>query len=390
MEEGNHELTLGSLLAAADGSVAPATAVWLARLEARKIVQPSAVQQAVIPHVRAGRDVLAQSQTGSGKTLAYLLPVLEKVNVALRQPQVLIVVPTRELVMQVWRESQSLLEGGPLLAAALAGGADIRRQLDKLKEHPHVIVGTPGRLLELINKRKLRMHDVRTIVLDEADQLLKQGFLPDIEALIKCTLRERQMLLFSATLGREVRTLAGRWMREPECLEVSQASRTPGQLAQYAVQVEERDKIDEVRRLTHAVKPRAALVFVNEMDELGEILAKLQFVGLTAALIYAQQGQMERAEAMRSFREGRAQLLVATDVAARGLDFPDVELVINYDLPQSDEHYLHRVGRTARMGRSGTAITLFTKFERKKLEQLARKLGAPIEERKVKFGNLVR
>lgn len=379
--------TLEQLLAGGDGDGAD-RAPWLVNLQARKVVQASEVQERAIPQVLAGRDVLVQSQTGSGKTYAYLLPVLQRLQGDLRQPQAAVIVPTRELAMQVYRELQMLIEGSALQAVALAGGADLLRQVDKLKQHPQIVVGTPGRLVELIKKRKLRMHDVRTIVIDEADQLMWQGFQADIEQVLKSTMRDRQLLLFSATLGKEVRTFADGWMRDPVMVEVLAASKTVSQLQQFVVYVDERDKIDVVRRLTHALAPKAVLLFVNDKDEIGEVVAKLQYATLSAAAIYADQGKQERADVMRRFREGKLLLLVATDVAARGLDFPDVELVINYDLPDTEEHYVHRVGRTARMGRSGTAVSLATTYQKKMVEKYGRRLGAAIEERVLARGQL--
>ncbi len=392
-ENGNREqgqpsaeraLSLAELLGA-DAEQTP----WLRNLQTRKVVQASPVQQASIPHVLAGRDVLVQSQTGSGKTYAYLLPILQRLRADLKQPQAAVIVPTRELAMQVFRELQMLLEGSELRAEALAGGADLQRQVEKLRLHPQIVVGTPGRLVELISKRKLRMHDVKMIVVDEADQLLKQGFQKDVEQIIKSTLRERQLLFFSATLGKEVRAMADRSMREPQLIEVEAASKTVAQLQQFVIYVDERDKIDALRRLTHALTPKAALLFVNDTHEIGEIVAKLQYVGLSVAAIYADQGKQERADVMRRFREGKLLLLVSTDVAARGLDFPDVDLVVNYDLPDTEEHYVHRVGRTARMGRSGTAVSLATDYQRKAVERYGRRLSAEISERVLLRGQLL-
>jgi superfamily II DNA/RNA helicase len=270
----------------------------------------------------------------------------------------------------------------------LAGGADLKRQLEKLKNHPQVVVGTPGRLCELIRLRKLRMHDVKVIVADEVDQLVSAGFVADVESIIQHALRDRQLLFFSATIDGNVRKLAGKWMRDPLEIAIAAETKTVTTLKQYALMTDERDKIDDVRRLLHALKPRSALVFANDAHELGEMVAKWQYAGLAVDAIYSGQGQMERADVMRKFREGKLSILVATDVAARGLDFADLDLVINYDLPETEEHYLHRVGRTARMGRSGTAVTFVCSYERKKLARLGRRILASIEERKLVRGQL--
>lgn len=364
-------------------------AVWLRALAEREVHYASDIQAKAIPLILEGRDLLAEAQTGSGKTYAYLLPVLSRLNIQLKQLQAVVVVPTRELALQVYRELQFLLSDSELVAQALAGGADIKRQLDKLKEKPQIVVGTPGRLVELIGRKKLRMHDVKMIVADEADRLLEDGFANDVAQIIKSTLRDRQLLFFSATINSAVRHFAEQHAKDAVTVDVPRAAKTVPQLQQFAVILDERDKIDGIRKLMHALKPAKALAFVNQIDELGELAAKLQYVGLAADAIYAEQGQRERADVMRRFRDGKVNLLLATDVAARGLDVPELELVINYDLPDSEEQYLHRVGRTARMGRSGTAVTLLPYYRQKQLQKLSGQIGAEIEVRILARGQLM-
>jgi ATP-dependent RNA helicase DeaD len=362
---------------------------WFQALRVQQIEFASQVQALSIPHILAGQDVLVEAQTGSGKTLAYLLPMLARIDQQAKHLQALIIVPTRELAMQVYRELQNLTEESAVRVQSLTGGADLKRQLDKLKMHPHIAVGTPGRILELIGKRKLRMHDVRMIVVDEVDQLLAPSFLAPTEQILKSALRDRQLCFFSATTNKQVEQFSARWMNEPNILKCAVTQKTAVSLQQFAMIVDERDKIDDLRKLAHALRPSAALVFVNDGAEIGEIVSKLQFHGLSIDAIYAGQGEHERADVMRRFRTKKLNILLATDVAARGLDFPHVDAVINYDWPDDEERYLHRVGRTARMGKSGTALSFVTKFQSKQVEKLSKRIGAVIAFRTLARGKLM-
>jgi len=349
------------------------------RLQAERIETPSSIQEAAIPVVLAGKDLIAQSQTGTGKTLAYLLPMLQRIDPSLKQVQALVLAPTQELAMQIFREAEMYGEPLGITVQSLIGGAASKRQIEKLRLHPQFIVGTPGRTLELIGMRKLKMHEVRTITVDEVDQMFKLGAAGDTEAIFKSALRDRQLLFFSATMPEEVRNIADAWMNEPVEIGIKPEQKTSSTLSHYYFETDERDKIDTLRRIVRSYKPKSAIVFVNEIESIAEWIAKLQFVGLSVEPLYGEANKQERMNVLRRFREGRVQLLLATDVAARGLDIKELPMVINFDLPISSEHYVHRVGRTGRMGRKGLAISIVTPREKFIIDKFMRQLDIVIE-----------
>ncbi|WP_248927754.1 DEAD/DEAH box helicase [Paenibacillus hamazuiensis] len=362
---------------------------YIKKLQAAGISEPTPIQQTAIPAVLAGKDVIAQSQTGTGKTLAYVLPLLHKIDPQEKKLQAVILVPTRELGMQIMHELERLTKDSGIAAQALIGGAAIQRQIDKLKLHPHIVVGTPGRILELLKLRKLSMHYVRSVVVDEVDQVFDLGAMNEVEAVLKSMLRDRQILFFSATMPESVTAAAERWMRDPETISVNPGQRTSETLEHLYFVCEERDKIDTLRRLVRLYNPPAAIVFINDVDDIGNVLEKMRYVGLSIEALYADAGKVERAKAMNAFRDGRFQLLLATDVAARGLDIPGVTHVINFDPPIDADHYVHRAGRTGRMGRRGTAISIVTPKEEFILGKFEKALGIRIERKAMYAGKVV-
>ncbi|WP_409344615.1 DEAD/DEAH box helicase [Paenibacillus sp. MBLB4367] len=359
------------------------------KLRERGIEEPTPIQAEAIPPILAGKDVVAQSQTGTGKTLAYALPIVQKLDPELKKLQALVIVPTQELGMQIAAVLDDLTAGTGLVAQTLIGGASLQRQLDKLKLHPQVVVGTPGRVLEVLRLKKLSMHNVRTIVVDEVDQVFALGAMNDVETIFKSALRDRQLLFFSATVPDTMQAVIERWMREPHHVKAGAGGKAAGTLEHLFVVCEERNKIDTVRRLVRMFNPRSAIVFTNEIDKLAEIVAKLQYVGLSAEALYGEAGKQERERVMKGFRSGRFQLLLATDVASRGLDIPDVTHVINLDLPIDADHYVHRAGRTGRMGRSGTVISISSLRERFIIDKFAKALDVPFVQKELFGGSLV-
>ncbi|MCE5170135.1 DEAD/DEAH box helicase [Paenibacillus profundus] len=353
----------------------------LGRLQAKEIVTPTPIQVEAIPAALAGRDVLAGSQTGTGKTLAYLLPLLMNIDKDQRTTQAVVVAPTQELAMQIVREAEYYCEGSGIQTTALIGGAALKRQVEKLKERPQLVVGTPGRIHELIEVRKLKMHEVRTIVVDEVDHVLQKGGARDTEAIMQSALRDRQLLFFSATLPTEVKTLAERWMREPQHIGIEPEKRIADTIQHLVFVSEERDKIDTLRRLVRHWNPKQAIIFVNDMSQIGEWEAKLAHVGLSVASLYGDAPKQERVNVIRRFREGQFQLLLATDIAARGLDIPELPYVFSVQPAFDAEHYVHRAGRTGRMGRRGTSVNIITSRERFIMRKFERELGIVIQER---------
>lgn len=362
---------------------------YVRRLQEMEIVTPSPIQTEAIPVIMGGKDVVAQSQTGSGKTLAYSLPLLHKIDKNSKDVQAVVLVPTRELGVQIVHTLEQLTEGSGIRVQSLIGGAAISRQIDRLKLRPQVVVGTPGRVLELLKLRKLSMHYVRYMVVDEVDQVFELGSMHEVEAIFKGMQRERQVLFFSATLPEPVQAVIDRWMSEPAFVQVNPEQRTSQTLEHLFFVSEERDKIDTLRRIIRLYNPPAAIVFINETDDVAEVVGKLQYAGLSIEALYGDAGKQDRAKVMQSFRNGKFQLLLATDIAARGLDIPHVTHVINLDPPVDADHYVHRVGRTGRMGKKGTAVSIITPKERFIINKFAKTLGITIEEKEMAFGKVI-
>jgi len=350
------------------------------------ITEPTPIQEEAIPALLSGQDVIAQSATGSGKTLAYVLPALHNIDPDDKHVQVMIIVPTRELGMQIVQVVQKLTEGGSIRIQPLIGGASLSRQVDKLKEHPHMVVGTPGRIKELIQMRKLSVHFVKTVIVDEVDQVFELGNMQEVEAVLKAMLKSKQVAFFSATMPPRILETAERWMQDP--IKVQIKLKQPAHEHLYVV-CEERDKIDMLRRLVRHYNPLAAIVFINDTDDIGEVLAKLQYVGLSVAALYGDSGKQERAKVMQDFRNNKFQLLLATDVAARGLDIEGVSHVINLDPPLDADHYVHRIGRTGRMGRKGTAISIVTPKQTFIMKKFSQSLHVPFHKKVLYGGNIL-
>ncbi|MCD1259714.1 DEAD/DEAH box helicase [Paenibacillus athensensis] len=362
---------------------------YAARLRELGLTQPTPIQATAIPALRAGKDAIVQSQTGTGKTLAYVLPALERIDPQQKQLQALVLVPTRELGMQILQDIERLTAGGPLRAQSLIGGAALSRQVEKLKLHPHIAVGTPGRVLELLKLRKLSLHHVRTAVVDEVDQVFDLGSMHEVEALFKSMQRTSQIVFVSATIPDSLIETAGRWLKEPEHLHIDPEQRTAQTIEHLSFVCEERDKIDTLRRLVRLINPPSAIVFINATDDVAEVLGKLQFVGLSIEALYGEAGKQERARVMNAFRERRFQLLLATDIAARGLDIAGVTHVFHLDPAPNADYYLHRVGRTGRMGRKGTAISIITPREQFILDKFQKQLGIVIAPKAMYEGRIV-
>ncbi|SDD71849.1 Superfamily II DNA and RNA helicase [Paenibacillus sp. UNCCL117] len=361
---------------------------YVKRLAELGITEPSPIQAEAIPLALQRKDIVAQSQTGTGKTLAFALPALQHIDVSLREAQVMVLVPTRELGMQIVHTLDQLTQGTEVRVQQLIGGASIERQIDKLKLKPHIVVGTPGRVQELVKLRKLKLAGIRTLIVDEVDQVFELGSMHEVEALLKGMLRDRQMLFFSATFPPQLQAVIEHWMREPEYVRVNPAQRTAETLEHIYFVCEERERIDTLRRLVRLWNPKQAIVFINETDDIGEAVAKLKYVGLSVEGLYADSYKQERARAMQGFRAGRFQLLLATDVAARGLDLPEVTHVFNLDPPIDADHYVHRVGRTGRMGRKGTAVSIITRKEQFIVDKFAKSLGIDIQRKYMSHGKV--
>ena len=361
----------------------------VAKLSEFGINAPSPVQEQTIPLLLAGRDVLAASQTGTGKTLAYLLPLLQAINPEKRVVQKLILAPTQELAMQILREAERYGAHRGIGVMGLIGGAAIKRQIDKLREHPQLVVGTPGRIRELIGLRKLKMHEVTTIVIDEADQMFQLSGAGEVTKIVSSALRTRQLVMLSATIGPETKALASREMKNPAQVGIDPGVMTSQTLEHHYVVAEERNKIDMLRRVIRHYNPEKAIVFVNATEDIAEVKAKLEHLGLTAAALYGDADKVTRSHVLAKFREGKFRVLVASDVAARGLDIENLSLVVSFDPAFDSEHYVHRAGRTGRMGRKGLSVTIVTEQQTFIMRKFARELDIELSEREMYAGKVL-
>jgi superfamily II DNA/RNA helicase len=354
-------------------------------LQKAGITVPTGIQALVIPLALSGKDIIGQSATGTGKTLAYLLPLFQKIDIAKREMQAMILAPTNELAIQIKRQIEVLAINSGLLvtSATIVGNVNIARQIEKLKEKPRIIVGSSSSILGLIQKRKITANTIKTIILDEADRLLDNKNLDSVKAVLKTTLKERQLLVFSATITKTTQDRAKEFMKEPKAVTVmGNSDVAPGICHMYFL-TEQRDKIEVLRKLLSCIKVEQALVFINRSDNIEITVAKLEYLGFKATGTHGGLEKEERKKSIEDFRSGKKQLLVATDLAARGLDIPGVTHVFNLDLPEDPQAYLHRVGRTGRTGQSGTAISivaarevgLINKYEKAlKINILAKKI----------------
>lgn len=337
-------------------------------------VEPTPIQSRVIPLVLAGQDVVGQAQTGSGKTGAFAIPLAEKLDPSAGTLQAVILTPTRELAVQVSEEVRALGRDRRIRVVTLFGGQAIGRQFDELRRRPHVAVVTPGRLLDHMERGTVKLDAVRIAVLDEADRMLDMGFLPDVSRILRATPAARQTVLFSATMPNAIREVADQQMRDPVWIRAAAPAPTVDTVTQFYVEVAEQDKVRALRRLLRHEQIDSALVF-RRTQHRADRLARLLERDLRVGVLHGGMRQGARLAALRAFEERRTPVLIATNVASRGLDVPDVSHVINFDMPEDVDTYIHRVGRTARAGRSGTAITFVGQHDIETFDELKRRLG---------------
>ncbi|KGE16476.1 DEAD/DEAH box helicase [Paenibacillus wynnii] len=330
------------------------------------------IQEQAIPLALAGSDLIGQAQTGTGKTAAFGIPLISKIDREDERILALIMAPTRELAIQVAEEIGKLSRFKGLRSIAIYGGQDISRQIRGLKKKPQIIIGTPGRLLDHINRKTIRLDDVQTVVLDEADEMLDMGFMEDIQSILKLVPEERQTMLFSATMPSNIQRLAQQFLKNPQHISVIPKQISAPLIDQAYVEVPERQKFEALSRLIDMESPDLAIVFGRTKRRVDELAEALQKRGYSADGLHGDLSQNQRDAVMRKFRDGSIDVLVATDVAARGLDVSGVSHVINFDLPQDPESYVHRIGRTGRAGREGTAWSFVTPREMDHLHLIER------------------
>ena len=337
---------------------------------------PTPIQEQIIQPLLDGKDVVAQAQTGTGKTAGFGIPLAELVDGREGHVQAIVLVPTRELAVQVTDELHRISKYRGIRVTAIYGGQPIKRQLDELARGTQVVVGTPGRVIDHLERRTLRLDRVRVAVLDEADQMLDIGFFPDIRRILRSTPRQRQTALFGATMPTVIRRLIYSYFREPMWVRVGEEEAPVAEVLQMYCEVASRDKQDALMEMLDAWGSGQTLIFRRTQVGIDRLVPALKRRGYSAMGIHGGMKQRERDEAMQAFRRGDLRVLIATNVASRGIDIPAVERVVNYDIPDNIEEYIHRIGRTARMGRGGMAMTFVAEWDLDLFDTIVERVGA--------------
>ncbi|HWF19238.1 MAG TPA: DEAD/DEAH box helicase [Verrucomicrobiae bacterium] len=356
-------------------------------VKAMGYVEPTPIQLRAIPLILAGQDVIGSAQTGTGKTAAFALPILSKLGEHSRTPRVLILEPTRELAAQVETAIRDFARFTKLRAAVMYGGVGYGRQMDALRDGVDIIIATPGRLLDHLNRGTCRLDHVQYLVLDEADRMLDMGFLPDVRRIVERCPRNRHTSLFSATIPVQIETLIKWAMRNPQTIEIG-VRRSPAETVKHVIYpVAEDQKSDLLRELLERVNYESVIVFCRTKHRADRIAHLLKRNNHAVAVLHSNRTQREREDALKGFRNGRFEVLVATDIAARGLDIADVSHVINYDVPQHPEDYIHRIGRTGRAENTGDAFTLMVAEDAQHVHSIERFIGKKVERIKLENFN---
>lgn len=361
-------------------------------LEKQNITIPTSIQEIAIPFALENKDIIAEAHTGTGKTLTFLIPIFEKINVEKREMQAIILAPTHELVVQI--ESQIKLlstnSGINITSLSIMGESNIEKQIKKLKEvKPHIIVGSPGRILDLIKKKKITAHTIKTIVLDEADNLLSKNKPTIIKDIIKSTMKDRQLMFFSASINKETLNLAKTLVKDVEIIKIENKSEINPKIEHICILGSLRDRFENLRKLLAAQQPKRAIVFINNNTELRQINEKLQYHKVKSTAIYGNASKEERQRALDSFRRGKCNVLVSSDLSARGLDIPETSHIISLDFPVNPDEYLHRAGRTARGNNSGVSVCLITNKDIETLQSYEKAFNIEFTVKKLYGGKLM-
>jgi len=345
-------------------------------LKKENIVETTEIQKISIPIIKDSRDVMAQSETGSGKTLAFAIPIVEGVEKG-EGIQALILTPTRELANQIEEEMKKIAGYKDLKIVNIHGGVPIAPQIKKLKT-AEMVVGTPGRIIDHMRRGTINFSNVKYMVIDEADRMLDMGFIDDVGRIIRQTPKERQTMLFSATLPPEVKRLSARYMKKPEVLHTNRMV-DPKLLNQFYLESEGKEKMNVLAKLIKKEKPEKCLIFTNTRVQADKVSKNLRLMGFSANVLHGGLNQARRDKIMANFRNGRIRILVATDVASRGLDVKEITHIFNYDVPGRAEDYIHRIGRTARAGKDGKAVTLLCRRDHAPFRRILNKFNLPIK-----------
>ena len=355
----------------------------LSALIQRGYETPTQIQAKAIPLGLEKIDFIGQSQTGTGKTMAFTIPIVEQINVSHNKIQALVLCPTRELAVQVSNEINLLCKKNGIKSLAVYGGESIERQIRDLKRGVQVVVGTPGRILDHIRRRTIKLDDVRFAVLDEADEMLDMGFIEDIEGILSMTREDRQTMLFSATMPEEIKKLSAKYLKEPQIIRINAKQVTVDKIEQYYIKVRNSDKAEVLSRIIKLESARKTIVFCNTKRMVDELTYEMQARGYAVEGLHGDLKQQKRDQVMMMFKKGNVDILIATDVAARGLDINDVDIVFNYDLPLDEEQYVHRIGRTGRAGRSGKSYSFVFGRDIERLRRIEKYARTTIAEKSI-------
>ncbi len=347
-------------------------------------IETTEIQKQSIPYILKGRDLIGQSQTGTGKTASFGLPMIEKIDSENRKTQAIILCPTRELAVQVTQELRKYLKYyESIKCMAIYGGESIERQTLGLKKGVQIIVGTPGRVMDHMRRRTIKLNQVKMVILDEADEMLNIGFEEDIETILKDIPENRQTILFSATMNKRIMGITKKYLTNPKNIKIKAEELTVEKIKQEAIEVKSKMKDETVCRIIDVIQPKKAIVFCNTKKKVDTLIDELKSKGYKAESLHGDIKQNQRDRIMKKLKSGNIQILVATDVAARGIDVKDLELVINYDIPQELEYYVHRIGRTGRNGKDGIAYTFYTGKEKLKLKEIEKYANTKIKMGKI-------
>ncbi|MBN3555866.1 DEAD/DEAH box helicase [Fictibacillus nanhaiensis] len=346
------------------------------------------IQERAIPEQLENKDLIIESPTGTGKTLAYALPAISKLNPEVKNAQVLFLAPTRELAMQIYDVCQKFTENSGLSGASLIGGANMQRQLDKLKKKPQFIVGTPGRVKELIQNKKLKVHEVKTIVIDEADHIIEAGFNGDVEQVIAATLKDRQLVFVSATINNKTEDWSKKLAVAPVIVKVEK-DLVKNEVTHTYMVSDYRDKVENLRKLIRHTPGIKAMVFINSSMKMDEFATKLEYKKIKLGVLAGNSTKQDRQRVINDFKNGKIPVLLTTDVATRGLDIPDVTHVVHFEMPEDVKQYVHRSGRTGRMGKEGTVVSLVTKAELTSVKKWTAKMNVPLQKQLLERGQVI-
>jgi len=358
-------------------------------LEAVNIKQPTKIQLSTIPLIVTGKDVVGKAKTGTGKTLAYLLPMIEKIDPEKRDLQMLVLAPSRELSLQILREAENVVKDTNIILGSLVEGMDINRQIDKLKEKPQLLVATPGRLVHIIGLKKIKMHAVKIIALDEVDQILQQGFKEKVQAVVGATMRDCQIVSFSATVSQEAQNVLEALMKQPEYIKLDHIKPIPSKITHQYIVTKAAKKTEALSELLSTTKPAKSLVFINKNENVDRFVNELKSYGFAVGGIQTRTKNQDRQHILASFNKGKLRVLVTTDLFTRGMDFSDVSHIFNMDLPLNPVDYLHRAGRTGRMGKEGIVVNIVRDQEKFVMYKMMKNLNIEVTAVNIVNGKVV-